>query len=667
MQRRRRTTTRDVEVGVERQSDGWRALRRCAGAAMAVAMLAGCGTRETPGRAAATTTGSAATSTAASSAGDVALPAMATRGSAWLPPNAGAGDWLMPSRDYAGTRYSPLTEINTRNAAELQLAWTFDDGESHYGHEMTPLVANNTMYIVSPFPNRAFALDLTKPGAPVKWQFDANPSPIAIGKACCDAVNRGAALYDGKLIYNLLDDHTVAVDAATGKELWRTKLANVEDGTTTTMAPLVVDGKVYVGNSGGEMGVAGWIAALDVNTGKELWRAYSVGPDSLVRIGGEFKPFYSWMRGKDLGVSSWPANAWKHGAGAVWGWVTYDPELKQIFYGTSNTGPWNADQRPGLNLWTSGVFARNADDGMARWAYVMTPHNEWDYDAVNENILVDLPFPPGSRAGGAAGATRKVMVQFNRNGFAYTIDRTTGEVLVAKPFGHENWASGIDPKTAMPIINPEKHTVPPGRWVRDICPADVGVKDFEPSAFSPRTGLFYVSVQNICMDYRGHQVSYVAGTPYWGGEMTRHVGPGGNYGEFIAFDAATGRKVWGIPEPFLTYSGAMVTAGDVAFYGTVDGWFRAVDARTGKVLWSRKLGSGIISAPMSYQGPDGHQYVAVAAGVGGGAMVTASQPGFPARGSTYYVFTLGQNIPASPPAQQGSGSGGQAGKGGEKP
>ena len=588
----------------------------------------------------------------------VAAPSVMARGAAWLPDGATDGDWMMPSRDYAGTRFSPLAEVDASNAARLQLAWTFDDGESHYGHEMTPLVQGNTMYIVSPFPNRAFAIDLSKPGGRVKWKFEPNPSPIAIGKACCDAVNRGAALYDGKLIFNLLDDHTIAVDAATGKELWRTKLANVEDGTTMTMAPLVVGGKVYVGNSGGEMGVTGWLAALDAGTGKELWRAYSVGPDSMVRIGAEFSPFYAWMRGKDLGVKTWPANAWKHGAGAVWGWVTYDPESKWIYYGTSNTGPWNAAQRPGLNLWTSGVFARNAGDGMARWAYVFTPHNEWDYDGVNENVLVDLPID---------GRTRKVMVQFNRNGFAYTIDRTTGEVLVAKPFGHENWASGIDPKTAMPIVNEEKHTVPPGRWVRDICPADIGVKDFEPVAFSPRTGLFYVPVQNVCMDYKGREVSYIAGTPYWGAHMSRHVGPGGHPGSFIAFDAAKGEKVWEIPEDFLVYSGALVTAGDVVFYGTVDGWFRAADARTGKVLWSRKLGSGIISAPMAYRAPDGHEYIAVAAGVGGGAMTQASQPGFPPRGSTYYVFTLDGNVPAVPPQTGAMGTGGAPRESGGKP
>jgi glucose dehydrogenase len=259
------------------------------------------------------------------------------------------------------------------------------------------------------------------------------------------------------------------------------------------------------------------------------------------------------------------------------------------------------------------------------------------------------------------------MVQFNRNGFAYTIDRRTGEVLVAKPFGHENWATGIDPKTAMPIVDPAKHTVPPGRWVRDICPADVGVKDFQPVAFSPRTGWFYVPVQNVCMDYKGREVSYIAGTPYWGAEMTRHTGPGGHPGSFIAFDASTGEKVWEIPEDFLVYSGALVTAGDVVFYGTVEGWFRAADARTGKVLWSKKLGSGIVSAPMAYRGPDGHEYVAVATGVGGGAMTQASQPGFPPRGSTYYVFALGSNIDKNPPRTPAQGEGGSPKPQGGKP
>ena len=562
-------------------------------------------------------------------AGENVTGATAPTGARWGAP-ANDGEWRMQARDYASTRYSPLAEINTSNVATLRTAWTFSDGTLH-GHEGAPLVADKTMYVVTPFPNDAYALDLTKPGAPVKWKYSPNPTPEAIGKACCDVVNRGWQLADGMLIYNTLDDHTVAVDAATGHEVWRTQVDDIETGATTTMSPLVVNGKVFVGNSGGEMGVLGMLTALDLKTGKILWRAASTGPDSLVRIGANFKPFYSWMQGKDLGVTTWPADTWKHGAGAPWGWISYDPDLNLIYYGTSNTGPWNAAQRAGLNLWTSGVFARNPDNGMAAWAFVFTPHNQWDYDGVNENILVDLPIN---------GVSRKVMVQFNRNGFAYTIDRATGEVLVAKPFAYLNWASGIDSLTKMPIIVPAKETQVPGHWIKNICPADIGGKDQEPAAFSPRTGLFYVPVQNICMDYKGRLSSYIAGTPYWGADMTRHPGPGGNYGEFIAWDAATGRKVWGIKERFLVYSGVLVTGSDLAFYGTVDGWFRAVNARTGKVLWSQKLGSGIIGAPMTYRAPDGHQYVAVFSGVGGASMVTQAMPGFPARGGTLNVFAL---------------------------
>ena len=619
--------------------------------AFAGVAVTACTTHEYPGRRANDASDSSGVSAVAATgsstpAGENVTGATAPTGPGWGIP--ADGDWTTQGRDYANTRYSPLSEIDTNTVSSLRIAWSFTDGVLH-GHEGAPLVANNTMYLVTPFPNIAYALDLTKPGAPIKWTYRPNPSPIAIGKACCDVVNRGWQLADGKLIYNLLDGHTVAVDAATGKEVWRTQVYDVTQGVTMTMAPVIVKDKVLVGNSGGEMGVLGSLTALDLKTGNIDWPAPRPGPASLVQIGADFKPFYSWMQGPNLGETTWPAGAWKNGAGAVWGWITYDPDLNLIYAGTSNTGPWNAQQRPGLNLWTSGVFARDPDTGMAKWAFVFTPHNEWDYDGVNENILVNLPIN---------GKQRKVMVQFNRNGFAYTIDRATGEVLVASPFGHENWASGIDSVTKMPIVVPEKKTEVPGHWVRDICPADIGVKDEQPAAFSPRTGLFYVPVQNICMDYKGREVSYIAGTPYWGADMTRHVGPGGNYGEFIAWNASTGKKVWGIPEKFLVYSGVLVTGGDVAFYGTVDGWFRAVNARTGKILWSQKLGSGIIGAPMTFRGPDGHQYVSVLAGVGGAAMVTKAMPGFPARGGTLYTFALDSALPAQ--GVQGSQSGGSS-------
>ena len=559
-----------------------------------------------------------------------------TGASASFAPNDPPGEWRSQARDFANTRYSTLDQITTENVGKLRIAWTFSDGVE-YGHEGAPLVVGSTMYVVAPFPNVAYALDLTKPGSPIKWSFKPDPSPLAVGKACCDAIIRGWAYADGKLIYNLLDAHTVAVDAQTGKEVWRTKMGNVEKGETMTMAPFVVGKKVFVGNSGGEMGKIGWIAALDVDTGRELWRAFSSGPDELVKIGPGFKPFYPWMRGKDLGQTSWPAEMWRTGAGAVWGWISYDPELNLIYYGTSNPGPRVPAQRPGLNLWTSTVFARDADTGAAKWAYAFTPHDQWDYDGVNENVLIELPI---------RGKTRKVLVHFDRNAFAYTIDRETGEVLVAQPFAYQNWAKGIDLKTGMPIVRPEMQPQP-GVKLPHVCPPDIGGKDWQPSAFSPKTGLLYAAIFNICMDLTDHVVSYIAGTPYDGMQMERHAGPGDHWGQFMAWNPATGQKVWSIDEHFMTMSGVLATAGDLVFYGTVDGWFRAVDARNGKVLWSQKLGSGIVGQPMTYKGPDGRQYVAIYSGVGGAAMVSADMPGFPPRGSTLYVFSIDGASPAS--------------------
>ncbi len=557
-------------------------------------------------------------------------------------PNDPAGEWHSQARDYANSRYSPLDQVNTHNVGKLRIAWTFSDGTLH-GHEAAPLVVGDTMYVVTPFPDMAYALDLTKPGASIKWTFKPNPSPIAIGKACCDAVTRGVAYADGKLIYNLLDDHTVAVDAKTGKEVWRIKMDNLETGATMTMAPLIVGNKVFVGNSGGEMGVQGWIAALDVGTGKELWRAYSTGSDKRVLIGADFKPFYSWMKGKDLGIDSWPAGMWKHGGASVWGWISYDPETNLIFYGTSNPSPRVPVQRPGYNLWASTIFARDADTGMARWAYQTTPHDQWDYDAVNEDIVMDLPIN---------GRTRKVLVHFDRNAYAYTIDRTTGEVLAAVPFAYQNWSTGFDKTTGKPIVNKDKEPKP-GVKLENVCPPDIGGKDWQPAAASPRTGLLYAGIFNICMDLTDHEQGYIASSPYDGMDMQRHAAPGGNLGEFMAWNPATGKKMWSIKEQFMTMSGALATAGDVVFYGTADGWFRAVDARNGKVLWSQKLGSGVIGQPISYLGPDHRQYIAIYSGVGGAATVRAdkSMSGFPAEGGTLYVFSInGDSVGAEPHA-----------------
>ncbi|HEY1772991.1 MAG TPA: PQQ-dependent dehydrogenase, methanol/ethanol family [Gammaproteobacteria bacterium] len=548
-------------------------------------------------------------------------------------PNEPNGQWLSQAHDWANTRYSDLDQINAKDVAQLRIAWTFSNGTQH-GQEAAPLVVDGTMYIVTPFPDELFAIDLTKPGNPVKWEFDPNPSPMAIGKACCDVVNRGMAYADGKIIYNLLDDHTVAVDVKTGKQAWRTKMGNAQSGETMTMAPFVVQDKVYVGDSGGEMGVRGWIACLDVKTGKELWRAYSTGSDKDVKIGPDFKPYYSWMKGKDLGLTTWPTDMWKHGAGSVWGWISYDPETNLIFYGTSNPGPRVPAQRPGYNLWTSTLFARDADTGVAKWAYQFTPHDEWDYDGVNEDILMDLP---------VGGKVRKVLVHFDRNAFAYTIDRTTGEVLSAQPFAYQNWSSGVDLKTGMPVVIPKMEPKP--NIPLKVCPPDIGGKDWQPSAASPRTGLVYADIFNLCMQVTDKVVGYIPSTPYDGMDMGRYGAPGGYLGELMAWNPITGKKVWSVKEKYLTMSGVLATAGDVVFYGTADGWFRAVDAWNGKVLWSQHLGSGIIGQPITYLGPDGRQYIAITAGVGGASKVRVDvdalhKVNFPAGGDTTYVFSL---------------------------
>ena len=559
------------------------------------------------------------------------------------------GQWIMPAHDYASTRYSRLGQINAANAGRLKLAWTFSTGVNR-GHEAAPLVVNNTLYVVTPYPNILYALDLTKPGAPMKWSYDPAPASAAQGVACCDVVNRGAMYADGKVVYNTLDGHTVAVDAATGREVWKARVADYNKGESITMAPLVVKNKVLVGNSGGEFGVRGWLTALDLGTGRMAWRAYSTGPDNEVLIGPDFKPFYQQDRGKDLGVTSWPPDAWKIGGGTVWGWISYDPALNLIYYGTGNPGPWNADQRPGDNKWTAGVFARNPDDGTARWFYQWSPHDLWDYDGVNETVLLDLPIN---------GQTRRTLVRPERNGYVYVLDRTTGQVLSANPFVPVTSTLGVDLKTGRPVENPALHPET-GKVVRDICPAAPGGKDWQPSAFSPRTGMLYIPHQNLCEDFEGVEANYIAGTPFVGANVKMVAGHGGHRGAFTAWDPLHGRIVWQIRENLPVWSGALVTVGDVVFYGTMDGWFKAVDARSGKLLWQFKCGSGIIGQPITYRGPDGKQYIAVLAGVGGwaGAIVAAGLdprdstaalgfvnamkdlPQYSTKGGMLYVFSL---------------------------
>jgi lanthanide-dependent methanol dehydrogenase len=531
------------------------------------------------------------------------------------PAPVGDGDWPMPAHDYASTRFSPLNEITSDNVKGLKVAFTFSTGVDR-GQEAAPIVVGGTMYIVTPFPNVVYALDLTKEGAPVKWSFKPEPEAASQGVACCDVVNRGVVVAGGKVFFNTLDGQTIALDAGTGKQLWRTKLGDINRGETITMAPLVVKDKVLVGNSGGEFGVRGWLAALDANSGKLAWRAYSTGSDSDVLIGPSFKPFYASDRGKDLGLSTWPPEAWKTGGGTVWGWISFDPETNLIYYGTANPGPWNAEQRPGDNKWTAGMFARDVDTGQARWFYQFSPHDLYDYDAINENILVDLPI---------AGVQRKVIVRPERNGYLYVLDRASGEVLSADAFSPVNAILGVDLKTGRPHFNPAKQPQM-GKVIRDICPTAPGAKDWNPSAWSPDTQLLYIPHANLCMDWESMQANYIAGTPYVGAEVRMYAGPGGNRGVVTAWDPVHRRASWETREDLPVWSGALATHGGVVFYGTMDGWFKALDAKSGKLLWKFQTGSGIIGQPVSYQGPDGHQYVAVLSGVGGwaGAIVVGN-------------------------------------------
>lgn len=527
------------------------------------------------------------------------------------------GEWTLPNGDYANTRFSPLTQLDRTNVKNLKIVATHTTGVPH-GHEGGPLIVGSTMYVVTPYPNDLLAFDLSKPGHPLKFHYRPYPDRRAVGVACCDVVNRGASYHDGKIIYNLLDAHTVAVDAEAGTEVWRATIGDINRGETVTMAPLVVKDIVIVGNSGGELGVRGKVVALDAKTGNQKWVAYNTGPDEDMKIGPDFKAFYAKDRGPNAGVTTWPPGQWKLGGGTVWGWISYDPETNLIYYGTGNPGVWNPDVRPGDNHYSCSIIARDADTGAARWAYQLVPHDNHDYDEIMENVLVDMTWK---------GQLRKLLIHPGRSGFVFVLDRVTGELLSAEKFvPSTNWALGYDLTSGRPIQDPTKQTKQ-GVVTEDICPSSTGAKEFVPSSFSPRTGLLYIPAHDTCMAYEGTEVNYIEGTPYLGASVKMKPGPSGQQGWLVAWDVAKAKPAWTIGEgEWPLYSGTLATAGDLVFYGTMDGWFKAVDARTGEELWKTKLASGIIGNPVTYLGPDGKQYVAVYSGIGGW-MGAAALPG----------------------------------------
>jgi len=519
--------------------------------------------------------------------------------------------WVMPNGNYSSTRYSALDQINTSNAKDLKVAWTFSTGVLR-GHEGGPLVMNDVMYVHTPFPNKVFALDLNNDGK-IIWKYEPRQDPSVIPVMCCDTVNRGLAYGDGKIFLYQADTTLVALDAKTGEKLWSVVNGDPSKGATGTAAPMVVKDKVYVGISGGEFGVRGHLSAYNTADGKLMWRGYSMGPDSDTLMDPEKTTHLGQPVGKDSGTATWEGDQWKIGGGTTWGWYSYDPKLNLVYYGSGNPSTWNPSQRPGDNRWSMTIWARDADTGMAKWVYQMTPHDEWDYDGINEMILVDKEIK---------GQPRKALVHFDRNGFGYTLDRVTGELLVAEKFDPAvNWATHVDMETGRPQVVPEFSTAHNGEDVNTtgICPAALGTKDQQPSAYSPRTGLFYVPTNHVCMDYEPFRVAYTAGQPYVGATLTMYPAPGGDHlGNFIAWDADQGKIVWSIPEQFSVWSGALATAGDVVFYGTLEGYLKAVDAKTGKELYKFKTPSGIIGNINTYT-HKGKQYVAVLSGLGGWA------------------------------------------------
>jgi PQQ-dependent dehydrogenase (methanol/ethanol family) len=528
---------------------------------------------------------------------------------------ADPSNWASQAGDNANHRHTTLKQINGSNVNKLQVAWTMSTGVLR-GHEGSPLVIGDTMYIHTPFPNNVFAVNLKD--QTFKWKYEPKQDADVVPVMCCDTVNRGLAYGDGKIFLQQADTTLVALDAKTGKVVWSVKNGNAKIGETNTNAPHVFKDKVYTGISGGEFGVRGRMQAYDIKTGRLVWKGYSEGTDAemimdpaktMTWTNGKMAPV-----GKDSSLKTWQGDQYKLGGGTTWGWYAFDPKLNLLYYGSGNPGTWNPQQRPGDNKWSMTIWARDADTGMAKWVYQMTPHDEWDFDGVNEMVLLDV---------NKGGKTIPAVAHFDRNGFGYTLNRVTGELLVAEKFDPQvNWATKVDMKTGRPLVDKKfsPGTTGPDVDVKGICPAALGSKDEQPSSYDPATGYLLVPTNHVCMTYEPFQVEYTAGQPYVGATLTMFPTPNshGGMGNFIAWDPAEGKIVWSNPERFSVWSGALSTDGGVTFYGTLEGYIKAVDTKTGKELWKFKMPSGIIGNVFSYQ-YNGKQYVGVYSGIGGWA------------------------------------------------
>jgi alcohol dehydrogenase (cytochrome c) len=502
-------------------------------------------------------------------------------------------NWLNYSGGYASQRYSLLRELTPANVKDLSLAWILPN-QVFGAWQSTPLVVDGIMYVTQR-PNDVLAVD-ARTGR-VFWQFRHTVSSDA--RVCCGANNRGVAILGDTLYLGTLDSYLVAIDARTGRSLWKVAVGDPKLGYSITMAPLVVKDKVLVGTGGGEYGIRGFVAAYDARSGKEAWRFYTIpGPG-------------------EPGHETWTADAWKTGGGSIWLTPSYDPALNLTYWGVGNPGPdWNPDQRPGDNLYTASVIALDADTGTLKWHFQFSPNDPYDYDAVQIAVLADLDW---------RGTPTRAMLWANRNGFFYVLDRTNGRFLLGTPFVKVNWASGLDAK-GRPIATPQ----PPGQptW-----PGNQGGTNWYSPSFSPRTGLLYVSAwEDYGSIFRREPAQYAPGRNFAGGgstPLTPVPGAPGirigratpinnwtdavGHGTVMAIDPQTGLKKWTYRQYDVTDSGILTTATDLLFTGGREGYFYALDARTGDELWRASLGGQIVNGPITYA-VDGKQYVSVISG-----------------------------------------------------
>jgi PQQ-dependent dehydrogenase (methanol/ethanol family) len=507
--------------------------------------------------------------------------------------------WAMYGHDFSNTRFSPLNQINVKNVAHLKLAYSLQFG-SLRSNESTPIVIGDTMYVSTSWgPKTVFALDAAT-GAR-KWVYEADIPDDVLQYACCDVNSRGVTYADGKIFVGRLDGNLTALDAKTGTELWTTKVVDYKQGSVITSPPLVVHGKVITGFGGGEYGARGSLQAYDENTGKQVWKTWTVpGPG-------------------EAGNDSWKGDSWKHGGAAGWLVGSYDEKTNSVFWGFSNPSPWNSSVRSTgngdfgklTNLYSASTVAFDADTGAIKWHFQATPADAWDYDGVNELLLADLKIN---------GQTVPAMMKADRNGFFFVLNRETGKLLSAEKYVPTTWAEKYDVANVKPVEVADKRPGP-NHPAKGVCPNLIGGKNWQPMSYNPTTGLVYIPSNNLCMDWSVSDVTYKRGVFYLGGEFPPEAGPGGYMGEIEAWNPITQTKVWGVKEDLPFNGGTLSTGGGLVFYGNMHGDFRALDAKTGKILWDTNLGSGIGPGASTFS-VGGKQYIAIVVGR------TASIPSF---------------------------------------